>query len=222
MGKLDSRNCYVYAHIREDINKPFYIGIGSSVRYKRAFDIKKRNNIWDKIFNKTQCKSNILYTNLTWKEACEIEVNLISHFGRLDKNTGILANLTDGGEGAFGVIFSSSRCNKISKALTGVKLSPERVEKCKQRRHSEYSKNKIRLAKTGIKASEDTKCKMRISNLKGVAASAEKISKPLIDYNTGVFYNSVRDASKVLGLSHGYISGMLLGRYKNKTNLSYA
>lgn len=217
-----TNDCYVYAHIREDINKPFYIGIGKTSNYKRAFDIKKRNNIWKKVFNKTKSKANIIYTNLTWAEACEIEINLINYLGRIDKGTGVLTNLTDGGEGAYGVIFTKERCDKISKALTGVKLSPERVEKCKQRRHTEYSKNKIRIEKTGLKASESTKAKMRISNLKGIKASAEKISKPLIDYNTGVFYNSVRDASKVLGISHGYLSGMLLGRYSNKTNLSYA
>ena len=38
---------YLYRHIREDKNEPFYIGIGSDSTYKRANQTKKerRNKI---------------------------------------------------------------------------------------------------------------------------------------------------------------------------------
>lgn len=214
--------CYVYAHVNADTMQPFYIGIGKKARYKRAFENKGRNNLWHKIVNKNNCFSTIIYKNLSWVESCEIETNLISYLGRIDKGTGILCNMTDGGEGGHGVIFTEERKRKISESLKGKPTSETHKQKCRLRRQTDYTKNKISKAKTGIKASEETRAKMRITNIKGIKASAEKISKPLIDYNTGVYYDSVRDAAKILGITHGYLSGMLLGRYKNKTKLSYA
>lgn len=215
------KKSYVYIHLKND-NEPFYVGIGYKKKYKRAFETKGRNEIWYRILNKYPVTSKVIYDNLTWKEACEIEKTLISFFGRLDKKTGCLVNLTDGGEGAFGVIFSKERCEKISKALTGKKLSKERVEQCKLRRQTKETKAKISLVKTGLKASEETKAKMSASNMRDKNPSVEKISKPLIDINTGVFYNSISDASRVYGISKGYMNGMIIGRYKNKTSLRYA
>jgi hypothetical protein len=49
---------------------------------------------------------NILYENLTWEKACEIEIDLIKKLGRRDKKLGPLVNMTDGGEGVLGFIHS--------------------------------------------------------------------------------------------------------------------
>jgi hypothetical protein len=222
MNVLEKRESYVYAHIRDDKNEPFYIGIGRTKNFKRAFKHDGRNSIWNKIIKKAPCKSNILYSGLTWKEACEIEINLIQHFGRINLGTCPLCNLTDGGEGNLNAVFSEERRKKISKALTGKKLSPERVEKCRQRRHTPETIEKIRKLKTGLKASQATKDKMRITNRKGIEASARKISKPVIDLETGVFYNSVKEAAWSLGVTKSHLSGMLLGRCKNWSNYTYA
>jgi len=43
---------YVYKHIRLDKNEPFYIGIGSTENYARAFSRSIRNDIWKKITGK--------------------------------------------------------------------------------------------------------------------------------------------------------------------------
>lgn len=101
----EKRNSYVYAHIKLD-KTPIYIGIGRVSNFKRAFNLNGRNNIWNKLIKKYTIDSVILYENLTWKEACEIEINLIKHFGRIDKKTGVLSNLTDGGEGNLNANFS--------------------------------------------------------------------------------------------------------------------
>jgi len=217
----DLKTAYVYAHIRDN-HTPFYIGIGKTKRYKRAFTTNGRNDIWKKIFKKSIVDSIILYNNLTWGEACEIEKTLITYFGRKDKNEGSLANLTDGGEGNLGAIFTKERRINISNSLKGKKLSKERVEACKNRRHSKETIEKIRQAKLGTKASKETKDKMRISNRKGIEASVKKISKIIIDIENGVFYDSVREASEIVGCTRSHLSGMLLGRYNNKTNLRYA
>ena len=50
----------------------------------------------------------------------------------------------------------------------------------------------------------------------------EKISKPVIDTQTGIFYNSAREAAKLLGLNRNTLYGYLLGNNPNKTSLIYA
>ena len=60
---------YIYQHIRLDTNEIFYIGKGThrkqNYKYYRAFDKKRRNNIWNSIVNKTNYKVEILFTNLS-------------------------------------------------------------------------------------------------------------------------------------------------------------
>jgi hypothetical protein len=117
---------YIYRHIRLDKNEPFYIGIGSddTGKFKRAYSINERNRFWNFIINKTSWVTEIVIDNLTWEEACEKEKELIKLYGRKDKSTGILCNLTDGGEGSHGVIASSETRMKISEALKGKPKGP--------------------------------------------------------------------------------------------------
>ena len=94
---------YIYQHIRLDTNEVFYIGKGvqkkQNYQYYRAFDKKRRNNIWNSIVNKTGFKVEILATNLSEKECFNLEIELISKHGKIFDNSGTLANYTDGGEG---------------------------------------------------------------------------------------------------------------------------
>lgn len=221
MAKNLDRSWYVYIHSKDD-DTPVYVGIGKRANFRRAFMKSGRNEIWNRLLEKYPLKSSVIYSSLTHGEACEIEKTLIQHFGRINLNTGTLSNLTDGGEGNCNTVFSKERIEKIRKANTGKKHKPETIEKFKKRRLTEVTKEKIRQNKTGLKASEATRNKMRKTNMKGINAAAKKIRKPLIDVECGVFYNSVREAASIYGITHGYLSGMLLGRYNNKTNLRYA
>ena len=94
---------YIYQHIRLDTNEIFYIGKGvqkkQNYQYYRAFDKKRRNNIWNSIVSKTGFKVEILATNLSEKECFNLEIELISKHGKIFNNSGTLANYTDGGEG---------------------------------------------------------------------------------------------------------------------------
>jgi len=105
---------YVYRHIRTDKNEPFYIGIGTDKRYYRAYSSRKRNPIWNNIVNNSSYEVEIFMDDLTWEEACEKEKELISLYGRKNTNTGILANMTDGGEGTLNIKFSQERRKSIS------------------------------------------------------------------------------------------------------------
>jgi hypothetical protein len=106
---------YIYKHIRLDKNEPFYIGIGfdGDGKYKRAYK-RGRNDIWEKIVNKTNYIVEIIEDGLSNKEVIEREKYWIKLFGRIDNNTGILSNLTDGGEGTLGCIPSDEVRKKIS------------------------------------------------------------------------------------------------------------
>jgi len=94
---------YIYKHTISGSNAPFYIGMAKKTKgYKRAnvFDVKKRNNIWADIYNKSgkNIIIEILYENLNFEKACEIECLLIKKYGKLYNKTGCLANISDGGK----------------------------------------------------------------------------------------------------------------------------
>jgi len=73
---------FVYQHIRLDNNEVFYIGIG--INKYRPLSKYRRNKYWHNIVNKCGYKSEIIYNNLTWKDAIEFEKFLIKLYGRKD------------------------------------------------------------------------------------------------------------------------------------------
>jgi len=125
---------YVYRHIRLDKNVPFYIGIGES-KYRHS-SIQNRNKIWKRIVAKTDYEVEILLDGLSWEEACKKEIEFIKLYGRIDRNTGTLANMTDGGDGNLGLIHSAEVLQIISNSSKnrtgywkGKKMSKEHCEK---------------------------------------------------------------------------------------------
>lgn len=93
-------NCSVYQHIRLDTDEVFYVGIAKVKN--RPYSKEYRNKHWHNIVSKVGYKVEIIHEGLTWNEAQEIERNLIKQYGRKDLNSGILVNMTDGGEGICG------------------------------------------------------------------------------------------------------------------------
>lgn len=112
---------YVYRHIRKDTNKPFYIGIGNIANYARAYSRSGRNKIWYNIVAKTDFEIEIILDDCSWEEACSKEIEFISFYGRICNGTGVLCNMTDGGEGVCGL--SQSARDIIRKSRLGKKLS---------------------------------------------------------------------------------------------------
>lgn len=109
---------FVYRHIRIDKNEPFYIGIGTNnkknKKYKRSEIYKNRNIIWKQIVAKTRYKIEIIYESNDYNEIIKKEIEFISLYGRINNKTGILANMTDGGEGNLGWVMSNDTKRKIS------------------------------------------------------------------------------------------------------------
>ncbi len=135
----------VYRHIRLDKNIPFYIGIGKSV--DRPYNKKDRSTFWKSIINKTTYDIEILFNNLTKKQAIEKEIEFIKLYGRVDLKTGSLCNMTCGGEGT-GVLNDDLewlRRRKIKETLTGRKVSEEsKLKNCLSK------KNRIPVKVNGI------------------------------------------------------------------------
>jgi len=163
---------YVYRHIRLDKNEPFYIGIGSDNRYQRAFCKKTRNNIWNKITNKTSYEVEILLDNLSVEDAKKKEIEFISLYKRIDNGNGVLANMTDGGEGCKGLIHTLESRIKMGDANRGKTISLENRKKVsefhKGKVTPEYVKRKISIAQMGRKHSQESIEKMRISSMNPV------------------------------------------------------
>lgn len=162
---------YVYRHIRLDKNEPFYIGIGSDFSYKRAYEKTRRNKIWKDIVSKTDYEIEILFDELTWEQACEKEKEFILLYGRIDNQSGILTNLTNGGDGTSGAIMSEQWRNKKSNSMIGnsfakgLKHSKEFIDNkrdmmkgnsyAKGLKHKEETIKLIKEKITGKKRSED-------------------------------------------------------------------
>jgi hypothetical protein len=119
---------YVYAFLRSEDSEiapkysPYYIGKGSD---RRAFRDSTR------VISKPKNKSYIVFLQegLTEDQAFNLEKYCIALYGRIDLGTGILRNLTDGGEGASGARPSQETRAKLGKACRGKKFKQEHKDR---------------------------------------------------------------------------------------------
>lgn len=149
---------YVYEYVRND-GSPYYIGKGCG---RRAF-VKHNRGMPNDI-----SKIRFVKTNLLESEALELEKLLISKYGRKDLGTGILINMTDGGEGISNP--SPQTREKMAKAKRNE--SKETKEKrslaAKNRKReplSNETKQKISIANKGKKRSTDQKKNISVSKI---------------------------------------------------------
>ena len=120
-----TNNAYVYTHKRLDKNCIFYVGIGSSANYKRAYQTYKRNEYWKRVNNITEIEVEVLFDGLTWELANYYEKYLIATYGRVNKGTGTLVNMTDGGDGVRGWIITEDGRKRMSNAKKGFRHTAE-------------------------------------------------------------------------------------------------
>ena len=172
---VERRDYYVYAFLRSKDSvtgpkySPYYIGKGNA---HRAFSGNRAGAPLPKD------KSFIVFIQegLTEQESLDLERYCIALYGRADLGAGILRNLTDGGEGVSGLVFSEESRRRLSESHVGFRHSKETklkmsrsrsgpgnpnygkkgmVSNFKGKRHTEESKRKISESKKGRKQSEE-------------------------------------------------------------------
>lgn len=181
---------YVYSYLRED-NSPYYIGKGTKGRAYASANHRIKAP-------KDKSRIHILKNNLTEEEAYELEKLYILMFGRIDLKTGILRNLSDGGEGPVGYKTTPEQRRKIALSRMGEKhplygVSPSEETREKQRQalqgrfvgeknpmynqtHTEENRKKISDRHKGISKTEEQKRKISEAN-KGRTCSEETRKK---------------------------------------------
>jgi predicted GIY-YIG superfamily endonuclease len=207
----------VYLHKKKDTNEIFYVGIGTNT--KRAYTKHKRSGLWKKIVKKYGYDIIITHDNICWEEACSIEKYLISFYGRMDIKTGILTNMTEGGDGTFGRVCLEETKQKISvkakKKLSCKENHPmygrsQTKESNEKNRNSQLGEKSYMFGKKGklhprfgVKHSLEERQKMKIRNIGignpnyGNRGGKNPISKKIICYKDGKYYeyNSITEAS---------------------------
>ena len=170
---------YTYAYLRED-KTPYYIGKGKGGRvYTRHKRIKPPKD-----------KSLIIFLkkNLTEEEAFKHEIYMIAIFGRKDLGTGILRNLSNGGEGSSGAVHSEEWKKAHSERMSGVPKTEE------------HRKN-MSVARSGEKNHNYGKC--------GAAHNSSKAIIAIEPDGTELHFVSGSEAVRELGINGGKLSGHL-------------
>ena len=199
-------NYYVYLHITKEDGLPFYVGKGTA---NRDTSLHGRNKWWKNIVNKYDYDIVFLEIGLTPEEASNKEMYWISRIGRRDLNKGPLVNLTDGGEGTTGKLVTI----EMRERMIGNK-NPFYNQK-----HTEETRNKIRESNKRrfySKEREDKRIKNSLINT--LYGDVHCRGKLLLNLETGVFYVSIREASRTINMREDTLRFHLKRGVKNKTN----
>jgi hypothetical protein len=154
---------YTYAYLRED-KTPYYIGKGTRDRiYSKNRRIKPPKD-----------KSRIIFLkqNLTEEEAFKHEIYMIAMFGRKDLGTGILHNMTDGGDGVSGRIITEEYRKKISASMT----SEQRSQRSKKGHANMTSEQRSERSKKG-QASRTPERRSEIARIANASLTPEQRSE---------------------------------------------
>ncbi|QWY83214.1 Seg-like homing endonuclease protein [Rhizobium phage RHph_X2_25] len=162
---------YVYAWLYPD-GSPFYVGKGSGRRDKQP---KRTNVIFKHIVAKIRREGGEPSV-VRWQEglreddAHRLEMAYIRLFGRRNIGTGVLSNLSDGGEGRSGAIVGVEARAKLSESKRG-SLNPNFGKPL-----SEETKAKLSESKRGKTHTDEARAKIGDA-FRGKALSAEHREK---------------------------------------------
>jgi len=187
--------------------EPFYVGMGKGYRYRRHttnyeiewnYNTIKNGKIKHLLENGIDPLKYVVFykENISKEKASEFEKSLISSMGRINNNTGILSNLTDGGDGWNGAVSKSK--GKTYEEIYG----PQKAKELKEKRRKKLLGNKLGAKSKGKKMSEAQKRKL--SELKSI--QVKQMDKEL---NIIKIWASCKEASNALGISLSGIHNVL-------------
>lgn len=202
----------VYKHISP--NGKIYIGITQQkVEYRWNHGKGYKNNQYFyraiKKYGWDNFKHEILYCDLTKKEAEQMEIKLITKFKSNNNKYGY--NIADGGNTNKNFHLSDEAKRKISESQRGKRNSMYgRTPWNKGLKTSEETKKKISLSEKGKKMSEEAKRKISEA-LKG---GNSPLSKTVMNLDTGDIYPSLSIASEKTNISKMGICNVCNGKQK--------
>lgn len=159
---------YVYAYLRKKDLTPYYIGKGTG---NRAYDKDHKVKVPE-----DRSRIIIIENNLTELGAFALERRLIRWYGRKDIGTGILRNITDGGEGTSG--YKPTLEERIKRGAA-IKNSPN--NDVRRQKISEALKGRIRSEDHCRKISESAKGRKHSAEAKQKISDAQKFRLPVSD-----------------------------------------
>lgn len=225
-------NYCIYRHLKP-CGEVFYIGIGKDL--KRPYNKTGRSAWWKKITSKHNYEVQVLKTGMLKEEACELEIILISWYGRSDLGLGNLVNMTDGGDGTTNKSPETKR--KISEAQLGdknhafgrygemnynygTKWTEEQKKRASNRLLEFYRNNDHpQKGKSGF-MSDETRRKIS-ENANKPCNCDHYFSKEVINLQTGIVHCSAGEASDTYGFKRSTLKSMLNGTNPNWTDLIY-
>lgn len=219
----------LYRHLKPD-GCVFYVGISKNI--KRPYNKHGRTKYWKNIVNKYGYEVQILKTHLSKEQACELEMILISWYGRIDLHNGTLVNMTDGT-----LAKSAETRRKISESQLGSKnhmfgktgnKNPNYGNRWSEEQKLKASiklKNRYKNSVNPLKGrrgviSEETRRKIS-ENANKPCNCEHYFSKEVINMQTGVVHCSSSEASDTYGIKNSTLRSMLNGTNKNRTDLRY-
>ena len=162
-------NYYTYAYLRED-GTPYYIGKGKGNRID--------NPLHNSIHLPPKERRIILKQNLTEEESFKHEIYMIDVFGRKDLGTGILRNMTNGGQGVSGRIVSDEQREKMReyhKRINHKEITPKFFDKENQSKAGKKGGTTTRKNNKGIFSPDyDRTLPAREAGKKGGATQRDK------------------------------------------------
>ena len=208
-NKEESREFYVYKHIRKDNNTCFYVGKGKDRRIK----VPKRNKHYNRIRKKHGCYVVKIKENLTEKEAFALEREIIEDYvfvfgyginikGYRDySDKKYLTNSTWGGEGTSGLNAFENKTKEEMEEI-GKKIS-DKVSGEKNPMWGKTSPNK------GKKMSEESRQKISENNSgekNGMWGKPAPNRRKVTCITTGETFDSLKEASDWYNVAQSSIS----------------
>lgn len=214
---MTNNNYIVYMHTSP--NDKRYIGITSQKPERRwrnnGEGYKNHVYFWKAIqkYGWNNFKHDILYTDLTKKEAEQKEIELIAYYNSNNIDFGY--NMSIGGEsGSKGYKYTDEQKRHMSEVHKG------EMNGMYGKHHTKETIEKERVAHLRENLSEDTLYKMSVAkkgkkrDRKSVEKQIATISNKVICVETSVVYNGTREAGRLNNISHSCIARVCRGERK--------